>query len=283
MKRFSPKQMEVLRWWRQDGYDAVICDGAVRSGKTYAMTLSFFLWAMTRFRGKRFGLCAPTKEGVRRNVLAPVRALLEALGVQWEERTSRGELSVRYGGRENHFYLFGGRNEASAALIQGVTLAGVLLDEVALMPRSFVEQACARCSEAGSKLWFSCNPAGPEHWFYREWVLGAEEKRAQYIHFTMADNPALSDRVRQRYERMFQGTFTSGLCWASGWRPRDWYTISSTRRSCLQFQMAPLPSGVFLATTGRATPPPLGCGDRRTEYGTESGSSTTTPGRRGGR
>lgn len=207
MKRFSPKQMEVLRWWRQDGYDSVICDGAVRSGKTYAMTLSFFLWAMTRFRGKRFGLCAPTKEGVRRNVLAPVRALLEALGVQWEERTSRGELSVRYGGRENHFYLFGGRNEASAALIQGVTLAGVLLDEVALMPRSFVEQACARCSEAGSKLWFSCNPAGPEHWFYREWVLGAEEKRAQYIHFTMADNPALSDRVRQRYERMFQGTF----------------------------------------------------------------------------
>lgn len=92
-------------------------------------------------------------------MLAPVRALLEALGVQWGERTSRGELSVRYGGRENHFYLFGGRNEASAALIQGVTLAGVLLDEAALMPRSFVEQACARCSEAGSKLWFSLQPS----------------------------------------------------------------------------------------------------------------------------
>ena len=49
-----------------------------------------------------------------------------------------------------------------------MTLAGVLMDEVALMPRSFVEQACARCSVTGSKLWFNCNPAGPNHWFYRE-------------------------------------------------------------------------------------------------------------------
>ena len=205
--RFSPKQRQVLRWWRDGGYDAVICDGAVRSGKTYAMTLSFFLWAMARFHGRRFGLCAPTREGVRRNVLAPVRAALEELGFRLEERVSRGELVVRCGGRENRFYLFGGRNEASASLIQGVTLAGALLDEAALMPRSFVEQACARCSVAGSKLWFSCNPAGPEHWFYREWILRAEEKKALYLHFTMEDNPALSPRVRQRYQRMFQGTF----------------------------------------------------------------------------
>ena len=205
--RFSPKQRQVLTWWRDQRYDSVICDGAVRSGKTYAMALSFFLWAMTQFQHQRFGLCAPTREGVRRNVLAPARATLEAMGFQLEERVSRGELTVRYGWRENQFYLFGGRNEASAALIQGITLAGVLLDEVALMPRSFVEQACARCSAERGKLWFACNPAGPKHWFYREWVLKAREKRTLYLHFTMEDNPALSGRVRQRYERMFQGTF----------------------------------------------------------------------------
>lgn len=153
---------------------------------------------------------------------------------------------MRYGGRETTSTSSAGSNEASAALIQGVTLAGVLLDEAALMPRSFVEQACARCSEAGSKLWFSCNPAGPEHWFYREWVLGAEEKRAQYIHFTMADNPALSDRVRQRYERMFQGTFYQRFVLGLWVAAEGWYTISSSGRSCLQFQMAPLPVAYFL-------------------------------------
>ena len=32
--QFSPKQRQVLDWWREDRFDAVICDGAVRSGKT---------------------------------------------------------------------------------------------------------------------------------------------------------------------------------------------------------------------------------------------------------
>jgi hypothetical protein len=67
---------------------------------------------------------------------------------------------VRYKGHENRFLLFGGRDESSAALIQGSTLAGVLMDETALMPRSFVEQAIARCSVPGSRLWFNCNPEG---------------------------------------------------------------------------------------------------------------------------
>ena len=163
---FSPKQREVLTWWRTGTEDALICDGAVRSGKTLCMGLSFFLWAMTRFRGARFALCGKTIQGVRRNLVREVTPLLKELGFQCRERLSEHVLTVRTGDRENLFYLFGGQDERSAALIQGVTLAGVLLDEAVLMPRSFVEQACARCSAEGAKLWFSCNPEGPEHWFY---------------------------------------------------------------------------------------------------------------------
>lgn len=114
---------------------------------------------------------------------------------------------MRLGGRENRFLLFGGRDESSAALIQGSTLAGVLLDEAALMPRSFVEQAVARCSVAGSRLWFNCNPENPQHWFYREWILRARERRALYLHFTMEDNPALSPRIRARYRSAYSGVF----------------------------------------------------------------------------
>ena len=205
--RFSPKQRQVLDWWRDDAWDVVICDGAVRSGKTFALSVSFFLWAMARFQRQRFGLCAASINGVRRNLLGQVRPVLERLGFGWEERVSRNEVTIRGGGRENVFYLYGGHDEGSYAAIQGVTLAGVLLDEVALMPRSFVEQACARCSVRGGKLWFSCNPAGPEHWFYKEWVQKAEEKRALYLRFSMRDNPGLSNEVREKYERMFQGAF----------------------------------------------------------------------------
>ena len=204
---FSPKQRAVLDWWRDGRYDAVICDGAVRSGKTFALSVSFFLWAMARFQRQKVGLCAASIGGVRRNLLAQARPVLTGLGFRWEEVVSRNEVTLRGGGRENTFYLFGGRDEGSFASIQGLTLAGVLLDEAAVMPRSFVEQAAARCSVQGGRVWFSCNPAGPEHWFYKEWIRKAEEKRALHLRFTMEDNPALSPAVRARYERMFRGTF----------------------------------------------------------------------------
>lgn len=205
--QLSPKQKQVLDWWKNGGYDAVICDGAVRSGKTFALSVSFFLWAMCRFQRQQFGVCAASINGTRRNLLGQARPVLEGLGFRWEERISRNEVILRGGGRENTFCLYGGRDERSQALIQGMTLAGVLMDEAALMPRSFVEQACARCSVKGGKLWFSCNPAGPEHWFYKEWIQKAEEKKILYLQFTMRDNPALDAEARERYERMFQGTF----------------------------------------------------------------------------
>lgn len=209
LERFSEKQRRALRWWQTDGqrYDALICDGAVRSGKTLSMGLSFFLWAMCRFNGRQFAVCGRTISSLRRNMLQELLPVLRQLGLRCEEHRSRNAVTVRLGKRENEIYLFGGKDESSAALIQGSTLAGVLLDEVALMPRSFVEQACARCSVPGSKLWFNCNPEGPGHWFYREWICKAEEKRALYLHFTMEDNPGLTDAVRARYQRAYSGAF----------------------------------------------------------------------------
>ena len=209
--RFSDKQKAVLSWWTRGSphrdRDAIVCDGAVRSGKTMCLGLSFVLWSMTRFRRQQFALCGKTTQSVRRNLLYSVLPVLESLGFQWEEKISRNWLKVRYGPVENTYFLFGGKDEGSAALIQGITLAGVLLDEVVLMPRSFVEQACARCSVTGAKFWFSCNPAGPGHWFYREWICKAQERNLLHLRFFMEDNPTLSPETRQRYERAFQGAF----------------------------------------------------------------------------
>ncbi len=114
--------------------------------------------------------------GVRRNVVTAVEPWLRRLGLRWTENRTEHYLELGCRGRSNRFYLFGGYDEKSAALIQGITFAGVLLDEAALMPRSFVEQACARCSVEGARLWFNCNPESPQHWFYREWILKARRK-----------------------------------------------------------------------------------------------------------
>lgn len=209
-KPFSRKQLKVLSWWKVDGikdkYDAVIADGSVRSGKTVSMSISFVFWAMATFTDCNFALCGKTVRSCRRNVIKP---LINMLKHRYDIKDKRSEnlLTISKDGKSNTFYIFGGKDESSQDLIQGVTLAGVLLDEVALMPRSFVEQALARCSIEGARLWFNCNPDNPNHWFYREWVLKAPEKHALRLKFLMDDNLSLSDKVKQRYYSLYQGTF----------------------------------------------------------------------------
>ena len=203
----SDKQRRILDF-PYTNYDAIICDGAVRSGKTSVMSLSFFLWAMSQFNGCAFAFCSKSVGAAERNIQRPLMAM-SYVRQHFDVRYNRGShaMVARRGNRENIFYLFGGKDEASYTLIQGVTLAGVLLDEVALMPRSFVEQALARCSVSGAKLWFNCNPENPLHWFRQEWILKAKEHKALHLHFTMDDNPGLDEQTRERYRSTYTGIF----------------------------------------------------------------------------
>lgn len=203
----SYKQKKILVF-PYSKYNAIICDGAVRSGKTSIMMVSFTDWAMRCFNGCRFGICGKTVDSAVKNIVVPYTQMSyanERYIIRW--RRSDKILEVRRGNTVNVFEVFGGKDEASAALIQGRTLAGVLLDEVALMPQSFVNQALARCSVSGSKLWFSCNPGSPEHWFYKEWICKAKEKNALYLHFAMTDNPSLSEETLKKYETYYNGVF----------------------------------------------------------------------------
>ena len=209
-KPFSRKQLKVLSWWKVDGikdkYDSIIADGSIRSGKTVSMSISFIFWAMATFSDCNFAICGKTVNSCRRNVIKP---LINMLKHRYDIKDKRSEnlLIISKDGKSNTFYIFGGKDESSQDLIQGVTLAGVLFDEVALMPRSFVEQALARCSVEGARFWFNCNPDNPNHWFYREWVLKASDKHALRLKFLMDDNLSLSDKVKQRYYNLYQGTF----------------------------------------------------------------------------
>lgn len=203
----SKKQKQIMAF-PFTNYDALICDGAIRSGKTVFMMLAFIDDAMRRFSGQRFGICGKTVDSTIKNIIAPyleVSYAREKYKLQW--RRSDKLLIVSQGTKQNVFEVFGGKDESSYMLIQGRTLAGVLLDEVALQPRSFVEQALARCSVAGSKMWFNCNPDSPQHWFYIEWIQRAKEKNALHLHFTLDDNPALDESVKQRYKNLYTGVF----------------------------------------------------------------------------
>lgn len=208
---FSRKQKKVLTWWCQNSpvneKDGIIADGAIRSGKTVSMSLSFVMWAMSLFDGQNFAMCGKTIGSFRRNVLFWLKLMLRSRGYSITDHRADNLLAVRKNGKENYFYIFGGKDERSQDLIQGITLAGVFFDEVALMPESFVNQAIGRCSVKGSKFWFNCNPDGPYHWFKVNWIDKCKEKNILYLHFTMDDNLSLAEDIKKRYRSMYTGVF----------------------------------------------------------------------------
>ena len=210
-KPFSVKQTKVLTWWTDESpmknHNGIIADGAIRAGKTLCMSLSFVIWAMAKFNGQNFIMAGKTVGAFRRNVLFWLKLMLKAQGYKVKDRRSDNYVEISKGDKMNYFYIFGGKDERSQDLVQGITAAGVFLDEVALMPESFVNQALARCSVEGSKYWFNCNPEGPNHWFKVEWIDKAAEKKILYLHFTMEDNLSLSEEVKARYRSMFVGIF----------------------------------------------------------------------------
>lgn len=210
-KPFSKKQLKVLTWWLDKSpvhdKDGIIADGAIRSGKTLSMSLSYVLWAMSSFNQQNFGMCGKTIGSFRRNVLFWLKLMLKARGYKVKDHRADNLVEITKGNVTNYFYVFGGKDERSQDLIQGITLAGCFFDEVALMPESFVNQATGRCSVDGSKFWFNCNPDGPYHWFKVNWIDKCDEKNILYLHFTMDDNLSLTEKIKNRYKSMYSGVF----------------------------------------------------------------------------
>jgi PBSX family phage terminase large subunit len=210
-KPFSKKQKKILTWWCDNSpmkdKDGIIADGAIRSGKTVSMGVSFVAWAMQTFDSCNFAMCGKTVGSFRRNVWSWLRIALLSLGYKLQERHTEGLIRITFKDHTNDFYIFSGKDESSQDLIQGITLAGVFFDEVALMPESFVQQATGRCSVTGSKFWFNCNPDSPEHWFKINWLDKVEEKNLLHLHFTLEDNLSLSKKIIERYKNMYYGVF----------------------------------------------------------------------------
>ena len=205
---FSKKQQKVLTWWLPNSpcfdQDMIIADGSIRSGKTVSMTESFLLWSLGNFKNSDFILSGKSSGALERNVLRPGFQMLAAKNIPYNY--IRGANKVLQIGT-NNYYCFGGNDERSQDFVQGMTGAGALFDEVALMPESFVNQCIARCSVPGSRFWFNCNPENPMHFFKKDFIDKAALKHALYIHFTMADNLSLTKEIRERYERMYTGVY----------------------------------------------------------------------------
>ena len=250
---FSKKQRKVLNWWCRSSpvrdFNGIIADGAIRSGKSVAMSLGFVIWAMSEFEACNFAMCGKTIGSFRRNVLFWLKLMLRSRGYSVSEQRTENLVIVRRGGIENYFYVFGGKDERSQDLIQGITLAGVFFDEVALMPESFVNQATGRCSVDGSKFWFNCNPGSPAHWFKTGWIDKRQDKRLLYLHFTMDDNLSLTEAVKERYRGMYTGVFFKRYILGE-WKSADGVIYRQFADDPERFILDDVPADIIIGTMG---------------------------------
>ena len=204
---FSRKQKQALCWWMPgSGVEhcrLMMADGAIRSGKTVAMILSFLRWSQVTFQDRDFIVAGVTAGALGRNVLRPLFQMLEALDIPWEHRRSAGVVEIG----SNRYHLFGAEKENAQDRLQGMTAAGAFADEVALFPRSFTDQMIGRCSVEGSRIFLNCNPNGAFHYIKTDFIDRADEIGMFRLHFTMEDNLTLSPEIRESYARAFRGVF----------------------------------------------------------------------------
>lgn len=226
-KPFSNQQKKLMHWWRPAAvtsqYDYVVADGSIRSGKTIACIIGFLTWSQEMFDGQSFILAGKTMGALKKNVIRPMMQIMESWG--WPYTYVRSGTDARIEVGSNTYYLYGANTEAAQDALQGLTAAGAYLDEAALIPKFFVDQAVARCSVDGWKFWMNCNPAGPHHYIREEYLLPEvmKKKKVYHLHFTMDDNLSISPKRKEAYRNawphgsVFYKRFILGLwCAADG-------------------------------------------------------------------
>lgn len=212
----SEKQLKILAF-PYTKYQALILDGAVRTGKTSVGMVSFVDWAMREFNNTNFIIGGKTVGSARKNIIEPFMALSRTQKMySVKYRIDGNRMIVRHGRKINTFLVYGGKDESSYTLVQGLTAAGVFLDEVPLLAQSFVNQCLSRTiSFDNARYIFTMNADNPAQWFYKDWIGQLQKHNAYRVHFELKDNPALTqeqiDNTANTYDGVFYDRYILGL------------------------------------------------------------------------
>ena len=174
--------------------------GSVRSAKTAGASLSFIYRALHNKSGHDFLLSGRSTKTVEGNVIRPyLSPMCKERGIYYNFNRSDWTIQID----KTLIEVKGAINDKSQDLIQGRTYHTAMLDEIALIPQTFVDQTMARLSLDESKLIATMNPTGKMHWIKTEFIDVQQDMYQQMFHIN--DNPYLSDAVKERFNRSFSG------------------------------------------------------------------------------
>lgn len=116
-----------------------------------------------------------------------------------------GKQALIFGDKE--IRVIGAHDEGSIRAIQGNTHSLSYVDEITTIPYSFVDMLTTRLSHPWSKLIATCNPNSPVHPVKANLIDNSDPEYCYNLHFTVDDNPALSDKTRNDLKNQYTGLF----------------------------------------------------------------------------
>lgn len=182
-----------------------LAHGSVRTGKTIC-TLFRFMEACWNCPDSQIFMIGHTSETIYQNA---IRLLMESPQLSvfrpyctWHP----GKRELKF--RDKVIQTLGAKDEGAIRQIQGKTMSLVYCDEMTLYPESIIDMIDTRLSNDYSMGFASMNPAHPTHKL-KQWIDKAEKGDVNYyaLHFTLDDNPYVSDDYKLRIRNSLSGLF----------------------------------------------------------------------------
>lgn len=199
-----------------------IWEGSVRSSKTISSLVKWIQYVLEGPAGN-LAMVGKTERTLKRNILDPLSELLPTNAFRYNQ--GAGEVTI-FGRR---IYIAGANDERAQDKIRGLTLVGVYVDEVSVIPESMFTMILSRLSIDGASLFATTNPESPKHWLKVKYLdrarlwLTHEGKILETVEgidlarfsFRLSDNPNLSAayiaNLRQEYTGLWSKRFIDGL------------------------------------------------------------------------
>jgi PBSX family phage terminase large subunit len=190
-----------------------LAHGSVRSGKSIAVTLAFFIAVSQAPASGLILIVGRSLQTIERNVLEPMQDP-ELFGALAQEVVhTRGATTAVIFGRTVH--LVGASDARAEGRLRGLTACLAMADELTLLPEGFVKQLLGRLSVPNARLYASTNPDGPSHWVRRDFLAREDELDMRSWHFTLKDNPSLTqayiESLGTEYTGLWRKRFLEGL------------------------------------------------------------------------
>ena len=190
-----------------------LATGSIRSGKTWSACQWFVRLVLDSPdrvplrpgmppREPLHLIAAQTLKTLELELIPDLEEYLEELGfAESDYGYNRSSGLFTFAGRKCR--VLAGETERSERRVRSLTICHALLDEVTLMPQTFLEAALSRMSYYCSRGLLCTNPDEPGHYVKKELIDQADEKGIEVHEFRLRDNPALSDETYDYYQRLY--------------------------------------------------------------------------------